>query len=342
MKAAIYTGDEQIELCNVDAMKAELGYVIVDTKSSGICGSDLHAYFGHWSRSDTRAHGHEVCGTVAEIGEGVKGFAVGDKVTMECFSHDGTCRSCDQGHYNHCEGKGSFSGEGHGGFAEYTAMHVSSLFKLPDEFTFEQGALVEPLAVCHRAVMQAGATSRDRMVVLGGGTIGLLTLAAAKAAGVRETLVTVKYQQQEEVAKAYGADRVVDVNEKNVVDVVKEWTDDLGADCVIETVGGGSNFDAAVACARKRGTVVLVAGYYEPLEVDLRKIVWSEVIVTGSNCYGYSGREKDFDAAIEIIASGRVDPTKIVTHRYGLDEIVDAFQAAADKKSGSIKVHVVQ
>ena len=342
MKAAIYTGDEQIELRDVDPMKAEPAYVIVNTKSSGICGSDLHAYFGHWSRSEKRAHGHEVCGTVVEIGEGVDGFKVGDKVTMECFSHDGTCTLCDQGHYNHCLGKGGFSGEGHGGFAEYTAMHASSLFKLPDDFTFEQGALVEPLAVCHRAVMQAGATSRDRVVVLGGGTIGLLTLAAAKAAGVRETLITVKYPQQTEVAKAYGADRIVDVNEEDVTEVVKEWTDDLGADCVIETVGGASNFDAAVACARKRGIVVLVAGYFEPLEVDLRKIVWSEVVVTGSNCYGYSGREKDFDAAIEMIASGRVDPTKIVTHRYGLDEIVEAFRVSADKKSGSVKVHIVQ
>ena len=84
-------------------------------------------------------------------------------------------------------------------------------------------------------------------------------------------------------------------------------------------------------CGR-RGSVVLVAGYYKKLEVDLSKIVWSEAVVTGSNCYAYSGREKDFDAAIELIASGRVDPTKIVTHRYGLDEIVEAFQVAADKK----------
>lgn len=342
MKAAIYTGDEQIELRDVGSMKAEPGYVIVDTRSSGICGSDLHSYFGHWDRSDTRAHGHEVAGVISAVGEGVDRFAIGDKVTMECFSHDGTCQFCDQGHYNHCLERGGFSGDGHGGFAESTMMHVSSLFKLPEDFTFEQGALVEPLAVCHRAVMQAGATSRDRVVVFGGGTIGLLTLAAAKAAGVRETLLTVKYPQQAEVAKAYGADRIVDVNDEDVVEVVKEWTDGLGAECVIETVGGASNFDASLSCVQKRGTVVLVAGYYEPLEVDIRRIVGTEAVVTGSNCYGYSGREKDFDAAIELISSGRVDPTKIVTHRFGLGEIVEAFQTAADKTSGSVKVHVVQ
>ena len=134
----------------------------------------------------------------------------------------------------------------------------------------------------------------------------------------------------------------MDVNEEDVVEVVKEWTEGLGAECVIETVGGASNFDAALSCIQKRGTVVLVAGYFEPLEVDIRRIVGTEAVVTGSNCYGYSGREKDFDAAIELIASGQVDPTKIVTHRYDLGEIVEAFRVAADKKSGSVKVHVVQ
>ena len=111
---------------------------------------------------------------------------------------------------------------------------------------------------------------------------------------------------------------------------------------MIETVGGAQNFNDSLSCVRKRGTVVLVAGYFEPLEVDLRKIVWSEAVVTGSNCYAYSGREKDFDAAIELIASGKVDATKIVSHRLPLDEVVEAFRIAADKSSGSVKVHVVQ
>ena len=126
-----------------------------------------------------------------------------------------------------------------------------------------------------------------------------------------------------------------------MVEFVKDWTGE-GADCVIETVGGGQNFDDALASVRRRGTVVLVAGYFEPLTVDLSRLVWSEAVVVGSNCYAYSGREKDFDAAIEMIGSGKVDPTKIVSHRMMLDEIVEAFRIAADKTSGSVKVQVVQ
>ena len=341
MKAAIYEGIEKISLKDVGAVAAQPGYVVVDTKCSGICGSDLHNYFGEWDQSHTHAQGHEVAGTISEVGEGVEGFAVGDRVTVECFSHDGTCEFCERGHYNHCSGRGWFSGDGHGGFAERTMMHVSTLFKVPDSMTFEQAALVEPLAVSHRAIMQAGATHRDRVLVIGGGTIGLLALMAAKAASVRETAITVKYPQQVEVAQAIGADHVIDVSDTSVTDYVADWTGG-GCDCVIETVGGAQNFDDAVACARRRGTVVLVAGYFEKLEVNLGKIVWSEVNVTGSNCYAYSGREKDFDAAIHLISSGKVDPTQIVTHRMPLDQIAEAFQIAADKTSGSVKVHVVQ
>jgi threonine dehydrogenase-like Zn-dependent dehydrogenase len=269
MKAALYEDFEKIVLKDVDAVKPPPGYVVVDTKCSGICGSDLHNYYGEWSQSHTHAQGHEVAGLVAEVGEGVEGFRPGDKVTMECFSHDGTCDFCSRGQYNHCTGREWFSGDGHGGFAEFTMMHASSLFRLPDTFTYEEGALIEPLAVAHRAVMQSGATHRDRVLVMGGGNDSL-------------------------------------------------------------------------SCVRKRGTVVLVAGYFEPLEVDLGKIVWSEAVVTGSNCYAYSGREKDFDAAIELIASGKVDATKIVSHRLPLAEVVEAFRIAADKSSGSVKIHVVQ
>ena len=341
MKAAIYEDIEKIVLKEVDPCSPPAGYVTVDTKCSGICGSDLHNYYGEWSASHTHAQGHEVAGVITEVGEGVEGFTIGDKVTMECFSHDGTCDFCSRGQYNHCSGREWFSGDGHGGFAEYTTMHVSSLFKLPDTFTFEQGALVEPLAVCHRAVMQANVTHRDRVLVVGGGTIGLLALAAAVAAGVRETAISAKYPQQIEIAQALGADHVVNVAETSMVEFVKDWTGE-GADCVIETVGGGQNFDDALASVRRRGTVMLVAGYFEPLTVDLSRLVWSEAVVIGSNCYAYSGREKDFDAAIEMIGSGKVDPTKIVSHRMMLDEIVEAFRIAADKTSGSVKVQVVQ
>ncbi len=340
MKAAIYTGIGQIGIQEVDRSDPLPGYVVLDTKRAGICGSDLHSYFGHWSQPTTFASGHETCGIVAELGQGVTGFQQGDKVTAECFSHCGQCTYCRTGHYNHCAQRKGISHNAHGGFAEYTTVHASGLFKLPESMSFEEGAMVEPLAVSHRAVAQSGVTYRDRMAILGGGSIGQLCLAVAKAVGVKETLITVKYEQQAELAKQLGADHVVRVGEADLRDCVRDITDGFGMDAVIETVGVAQTINDAMAMVRRRGVVVLLAGYHKSLEIELGQIVWSEAIITGSNCYGYSGMKTDFETSIDLIASGKVDVTKLVTHRFPFSEISEAFEVAADKTSGCIKVHV--
>src|SRR5690606_36243284 len=125
----------------------------------------------------------------------------------------------------------------HGGFAEYATVHHSSLFKLPASMSFEEGALVEPLAVGVRAVAQARANYQDRVLVIGGGTIGLLTLAVAKAAGVKEALITVKYPQQAQLAAELGADHVIDITQNDVKEFVAKHTGGIGVDAVFETIG---------------------------------------------------------------------------------------------------------
>src|SRR5690606_7309076 len=121
--------------------------------------------------------------------------------------------------------------------------------------------------------------------------IGLLCLAVAKANGVKEAMITVKYPQQAEMARELGADQVININQEtggvDVKDFVRQQTNNIGVDAVIETVGGGQNFDDSLAIVRRRGTIVLVAGYYKPLEVNIGRIVSTEAIITGSNCYGY-------------------------------------------------------
>ncbi len=342
MKAAIYQGLEAIALQDVDKIDPAPGFILIDTQVTGICGSDLHNYWGHWPPSREVAQGHETCGRVAKIGEGVEGIAVGDKVAVEVTSNCGRCLYCRKGLYNHCQDRTISWQGGHGGFAEFTTAHASTVFPLPNSMSFEEGALVEPLAVCVRALAQSGATYSDRVGVIGGGTIGLYCLAVAKAIGVKEVLITVKYDQQAEVAQAFGADHVVRVGSQDVKEYVSDCTNGYGLDAVIETIGSAQAFDDALEIVRKRGAVVLVGGYHEPLKVDLAKIMAKEPVVTGSLCYAYSGMVTDFDAAIDLIASGRLDARKIVTHRYPLSEIEEAFNVSANKRTGSVKVHVVQ
>ncbi|MCY3774503.1 MAG: alcohol dehydrogenase catalytic domain-containing protein [Candidatus Aminicenantes bacterium] len=342
MKAAIYRGIGRIGLQQVERLPPPPGYVTIDTRQTGICGSDLHVYRGHWPQPKSLALGHETSGVVVELGEGVTGFEPGDRVAIECFSHCGRCRFCRSGHYNHCRERQWVSQDTHGGFAEFTTAHASALFRLPANLSFEEGALVEPLAVGCRAVGQAGATWRDRVAILGGGTIGQFCLAAAKAANVRETWITVKYPHQARMARSLGADHVFVLGESDLEDWVSGLDQGPRADAVIETVGGGGNFDLALRIVRPRGTVVLVAGYPEPVKVDLGRVLESEAVVTGSHCYASTGLDTDFGAAIDLMASGRVDATRLVTHRFPLEAVEEAFRVAANKSSGSIKVHLCQ
>ena len=342
MKAAIYQGIGRIGLRDVKRFPPPPGYVTIDTRQTGICGSDLHAYWGHWPQSRTLALGHETSGIVVELGEGVTGVKPGDPVAIECFSHCGRCRYCRSGQYNHCLERRWVSQDSHGGFSEFTTAHASALFQLPSGMSFEEGALVEPLAVGCRAVGQAGLTWRDRVVILGGGTIGQFCLAAAKAANVRETWITVKYPQQARMAEGLGADHVIVLGDGGLQNWAGDWARGPRPDAVIETVGGGGNFDLALRIVRPRGTVVLVAGYPEPVEVDLGPVLESEAVVTGSHCYSSTGMDTDFGAAIDLMATGRVDATRLVTHRFPLEGVEEAFRVAADKSSGSIKVHLCQ
>lgn len=340
MRAAIYSGIREIGVREVERTPPPAGYAVIEMKQAGICGSDLHSYHGKWGQSDTHAPGHETCGVVVEVGDGVTRVREGDLVAIECFSHCGDCRCCRTGAYNHCDNRlGVHQGQ-HGGFSEYATAHESGLYVLPPSMSYEAGAMVEPLAVSYRAVALSGAGHMDRVAVVGGGTIGLLALAAAKAAGVAETLITVKYAGQARVAAALGADHVLNVTECDVGEAVRDITGGYGVDAVIETAGTARGFDDALGMTRRQGKIVLVAAYFEQMPINLSRVVWSEVTVTGSNCYAYSGMKTDFEATIELMSSGRVDPTALVTHRFPLDDIGEAFRVADDKTSGSVKVHV--
>lgn len=341
MKAARINTPQTVQIDDVEYRKPELNFLTFEPRVTGICGSDLHVYHGDWDFSN-QTGGHEVAGIVQEVGDGVNQFQPGDRIVVEAVGGCGECAYCKRGLYNLCVNRFIFWGEGHGGFAESATAHQSTVYKIPEEMTFEQGSLVEPLAVSYRAIMQAGATSQDRVAIIGGGSIGLLCLAVAKAIGVQETLMVVKYPKQAEIAESYGADHIVNISDTNVQEYCSQLDNDLGFDCVIESTGSETGFKDSLSIVRSHGTIVLVGVYTKPLSVDLGAIVGGELNVTGSNCYSYQGLINDFDATIELIASGKVDPTKIITHRFPLDEIVEAFKIADDKTTDSIKVNIYQ
>ncbi len=341
MKAAIFRGKRRIALEEVEVPKVSSDCVIVDTKVTGICGSDLHRYYGDWGQPRSAA-GHELVGIVTEVGDEIKSFKIGDYVCAECFSHCGRCVFCQTGLYNLCDNRVYLADRGHTGFSEYSILHESSLFKLPSDMSFEEGAMVEPLAVSHRAICQTNIDQKDSVAILGAGTIGLLCLTVAKASGIRQAIISAKYEHQAKIAEELGADKVIHVEEDDVVKEIMSSSNGHGVDAVIDTVASSQTFGESLSVTRKSGTICLVGGYTGTLNLDLSPVVWKELRFVGSNCYGYSGMRRDFEASIGLISSRRIEPIVIVTHRFSLEDIDEAFRIAADKRSGSIKVQIQQ
>lgn len=339
MKAGIFRGERTIEVEEAAVPVPEPGYVLLDTHSCGICGSDLHSYFGRWGQPKA-ASGHEVVGSVVECGEGVTDVDVGDRVCVECTSHCGQCRFCRTGMYNLCERRRGASGGSHAGFAECVVAHASALVPVPESMSADDAMMIEPLAVSHRAFHRSRATYQDTLLVIGAGTIGLLAVATAKAAGVGQVLACARHEQQANLAGELGADRVIRVADQEVNPEVRQLTGGLGADAVIETTASTSGVNGALRAVRNGGAVVLVGGFHGAQEVNLGRIVGGETCVTGSACYGYSGMKRDFEWSIELISSGRVQAGRLITHRFPLAEIGTAFETAADKGTGSVKVQV--
>jgi len=332
MRIALYHGKGQVGLAETERPQVKPGFVVIEVRRCGICGSDLHAYRGEWEQRPF-AGGHELSGTISEIGPDVEGLALGDRVCVECFWHCGECRFCRGGQYNLCRQPVYLGSQSHGGFAEYLPAKATSVFKLADSLDFEQGALVEPLAVGYRAFARSGAGADDRLLIVGAGTIGLCVLMCAKAAGVQAVTIVARYEHQAAAARDLGADAVVIAGDQQI--------EGEPADATIETTASSRGISDALSATRPAGAVVLVGGYSAPLRASLGQIVGRELHVTGSQCYGRTGGRRDFDSAIELIALGRAPVARLVTHRFPLDQIAEAFAAADDKGSGAIKVQLL-
>jgi 2-desacetyl-2-hydroxyethyl bacteriochlorophyllide A dehydrogenase len=305
------------------------GEALVRTVVSGVCGSDTHATHGrHPFISLPYAPGHEVVGVLESVPEG-SDFAVGQRVVVEPTLVCGECKQCRLGRENLCE-RLRFFGCVHdrGGMADYFTIATGRLHAIPEDFSDEQGALVEPLATPVHAVRLAGYPEKDlngkTVAILGAGTIGLLVLTAAKFRGARRIVVTDLLEGKRERALRLGADAVVDAGLPDVAEQVRKEFGE-SADVVFDCVAIQSTTNQAIDMALKGGTVVVVGVPTGDVTVPLPIVQDRQVRIQGSATY----LPEDFRDAIEILSSGQLDATQVVTATYPLDEIAKAFDAAA-------------
>jgi L-idonate 5-dehydrogenase len=335
-RAATLYGAKDLRLEDRELAALAPGFVRVRFAAGGICGSDMH-YFSHgrignFIATSPLVLGHEVAGTVEEVGEAVTGTAPGDRVAVNPSRWCGTCPRCREGRRNLCENiyfMGSASKTPHmqGGFATLFDAVPAQCIRIPDHVPFEAAALSEPLAVCLHAVNRGNVEGKS-VAVIGAGPIGLLTLLAATMKGATETTMVDIAAAPLAFASRLGANRVVDLSED------ADGLEKIPApDVVIEAAGSPVALEGAIGAARRGGTVVLLGSLPGgTFPAPLNPIMAKELDLVGS--FRFDG---EFEEAVRLISEGKVDVLSIVTARRPLAEVTDAFALALDR-SQSVKV----
>ena len=344
MRAAIQTGIRAIEVRELPLPERPEGWALIRPLASGICGSDLHPYHGR-AAPQALPEGHEIGGEVIDLPEDYSGSAkVGDLVAIDTICLGvacGTCAFCRTGQTFHCPARATAPRTG-GAFAELLTRRPEGLFPLPPGMTAEQGALIEPLAVGVHAIRWARMAAGANVVIIGAGTIGLVTLLAAKALGAGAVHVLARHDHQVALAHELGATTALRAEGTAAIEAVRDLTGGAGADLVVETVGGhGDTVDLAWELARVQGTVAVLGIFPDRVPVNLLRPVVRELWATFPICYGEIDGRHDFAVAIDLVAAGKAPVERLVTHRYPIDAAPEAFQVAADKATGSVKVQLV-
>jgi L-iditol 2-dehydrogenase len=337
-KAVYMTGLNKMEMRDVEVPKIKDDQVLIKLEYVGICGSDVH-YLEHGSIGDFIVDGdfilgHECAGEVVEVGSKVSNVVVGDKVALEPGATCGQCEFCKSGKYNLCPDVEFLATPPyHGCIENYIAFPANMCFKLPDNITTKEGALVEPLAVGMHAAAQGKVTLGDSVVILGSGCIGLVTLLACKAYGATDITVVDVMPKRLEYAMKLGATRVINAKDEDAVAKINEITNGNGVDVVIETAGSKITIKQTAYLVKRGGTVVLVGMAPEDIiEYNFAKIMGKEATITSVFRY-----RNIYPKAINAIAKGIIDVSGIVTHEFDFTDTAKAFDFVINNKNDVVK-----
>ena len=338
MKAAVMTDIRKVEIQVKEIPSPKEDEVLVKVEYVGICGSDLHYYesgrIGDFIVKPPFILGHEAAGIVVNTGEKVKHLKEGDRVALEPGKTCGHCEACKSGKYNLCDDVIFFATPPVDGvFQEYVAHEANLCFKLPENVTTMEGALIEPLAVGLHAANQADAGLGKTAVVTGAGCIGLVSLLALKAKGASKVIVVDVVKKRLDKALELGADAVIDGSRQNTVEEILRFTDGKGQDIGIETAGSQITAGQLIKSAKKGSTIVLV-GYSANGEMTLPVGTVLDKELIFKSVFRY---RNIYPMAIEAVARGKINIKDIVTHTFLLDDIQNALTSCVENKADIVK-----
>ena len=336
MRTAFLAETHKVEVRDLPVPAIGPDEVLIQVAASGICGSDLHAYEGtHPFRHAPMVLGHEVSGDVVEVGGGVRGFARGDRVTVEPLKACGACRYCQAGTYNLCSARVSAGTGGWlGTFAEYFSSPASQVHRLPEGLPHAVGVLTEPLAVGTHAVRLARVAAGERVLAIGTGPIGLLAGVAAQAAGAARVACTDMNRSRLERAARLGL-VPFDAGSPSVAADLAGIAPG-GFEVVLLTVTSPRAFDQALRLACRGGRVIVITLFSAPITVDVAVAQLHELEVKGSMIY----TRQDFAAALAILTARHRELAEVVTHTVRLEQVGEALELLRDPATPALKIAV--
>ncbi|NYF09948.1 2-desacetyl-2-hydroxyethyl bacteriochlorophyllide A dehydrogenase [Leifsonia sp. AK011] len=319
MRTAAYTGNHSIEISEAEVPAPGPGEVQIAVAFTGLCGTDLHILHGNMDARVTTplTFGHEMSGTIAALGEGVAGWAPGDAVTVMPLVWDDTCPACLAGNNHICQNLVFVGIDSPGSLQEYWNVPAELLVAVPSDLSLRTAALAEPVAVAVHDVRRSELKKGDKVVVLGGGPIGVLIASVARSEGA---IVAVSEPEPERRAQIERLGfEAIDPRAVDATEWVTEWTDGAGADVVFEVSGAPAAVLAATALAKVRGTLVIVAIHPTPREIDLQRVFWRELRILGARVY----QRTDFERAVELLQDGTIPVDEVISRVVPLEQIND-------------------
>jgi D-xylulose reductase len=341
MRALVLERQHELAMRDIDLpMEVGRGMVKIRINTVGVCGSDVHYYthgrIGPFVVNAPMVLGHEAAGTIVEVGEGVTRLKVGDRVCMEPGVPDPDSRASRLGMYN-IDPAVTFwaTPPVHGVLTPFVVHPANYTFKLPDNVSFAEGAMVEPFAVGMQAATKARITPGDTAVVLGAGPIGTMVAIAALAGGCARAIVADLAQPKLDIAARYQGVIPVNIREQSIVEEVKRLTEDWGADLVFECSGSRKVWETIMALPRPGGAIVVVGLPVEPAPFDIATASTREIRIETVFRYAHQ-----YDRAIALLASGRVDLKPLISETFPFEKSVEAFDRAVEGRPSDVKLQI--
>lgn len=339
MKAAVYLGNETIEAQEIDIPEIKEEEILVKVMASGICGTDVHIYYGHSGATQPNVPvilGHEFSGEVVQCGSKVKRIKVGDKVTVDPNMYCGNCEYCMNGKKHFCASMSAIGVNQNGGFEEYCAVPQTQAIVVNSNVDYEEAAMGEPVACCLHGIDLIQIVPGDTVCVVGGGAIGQIMSQLARLAGASKVIVSEPVEMRRELAISLGADAAIDPMAGDLKEQLKAIIGKDAVDVVIECVGRPVAVSQAVYMADRGGKVLVfsVPNPTDKYDLPLTELFKKELTIKGSFV-----NPDTQNRAAKLISSGLLKLKPLITHRYPVEELEQAIQKQME--DDSVKVMVI-